>query len=206
LGIFKLTSFQYYKWYEFLNLQSSIIMKDLSLHILDIAQNSVSAGAKNVIVEITENTIGNHFTILIQDDGKGIPADIIEKVTDPYYTSRTTRKVGLGLPLFKQNAELAGGEFKIDSEPGRGTTVKATFRHNHLDRPPLGDIAGVIVILICSNPMIDWYFKHTKDGSEYILDTREVREVLEDVPLNEPSVGRYLKEMIRENLMDMGVM
>jgi hypothetical protein len=84
--------------------------------------------------------------------GKGIPADIIEKVTDPYYTSRTTRKVGLGLPLFKQNAEMAGGEFKIDSEPGRGTVVKAAFKHDHLDRPPLGDIAGVIVILVSSNP------------------------------------------------------
>jgi anti-sigma regulatory factor (Ser/Thr protein kinase) len=195
LQIFNLTNFQ--------SLNNE--MKDLSLHILDIAQNSVSAGAKNVIVEITENTNGNYFTILIQDDGKGIPADIIEKVTDPYYTTRTTRKVGLGLPLFKQNAEMAGGEFKINSEPGRGTVVKATFRHDHMDRPPLGDIAGVIVILISSNPMMNWYYKHTKDGSEYILDTRDVREVLEDVPLNEPSVGRYLREMIRENLKEMGV-
>jgi K+-sensing histidine kinase KdpD len=180
-------------------------MKDLSLHILDIAQNSISAGAKNVIIDITENTQGNLFTILIQDDGKGIPADIIERVTDPYYTSRSTRKVGLGLPLFKQNAEMAGGEFKINSEPGRGTVVKAAFKHDHLDRPPLGDIAGVIVILVSSNPEIDWYYKHAKDDSEYIFDTREVREVLDDVPLNEPSVGRYLRDMIRENLKELGV-
>jgi K+-sensing histidine kinase KdpD len=180
-------------------------MKDLSLHILDIAQNSISAGAKNVIIEINENTHDNQYTVLIQDDGKGIPADIIEKVTDPYYTSRTTRKVGLGLPLFKQNAEMTEGDFKIDSEPGRGTVVKAAFKHDHLDRPPLGDIAGVIVILVSSNPEMDWYYKHTKDSSEYIFDTSEVREVLDDVPLNEPSVGRYLKEMIRENLKEIGV-
>ncbi len=180
-------------------------MKDLSLHILDIAQNSVSAQAKNMIIEIKEDTQLNTYSIHIQDDGKGIPADILERVTDPYYTSRTTRKVGLGLPLFKQNAEMAGGQFTIQSLPGRGTRVMATFLHDHFDRPPLGDIAGVLIILISSNPEIEWYYKHVLNEKEYIFDTREVKEVLEDMPLNEPSVGRYLKEMIRENLKELGV-
>jgi anti-sigma regulatory factor (Ser/Thr protein kinase) len=177
-------------------------MKDLSLHILDIVQNSVSAGAKNIVVSIAEDTKKDTLTILIQDDGKGMAPDVVARVTDPYFTSRTTRHVGLGLPLFKQNAEMSGGSFHIESQVGRGTVVKAVFGHSHIDRPPMGDMPGVLMMLVGSNPEIEYYYKHTKDGKEYIFDTREVKEVLEGLPLNEPAVLRHLKEMVRENLRE----
>lgn len=179
-------------------------MKDLSLHILDIAQNSLSADANNIDIEVVENTNKNLLTIAIKDDGKGMPEHVIERVTDPYFTSRKTRKVGMGLPLFKQNAETAGGGLHIESQVGRGTTVKATFLHSHLDRPPMGDIAGVVIILVSSNPTVEWTYTHIKDGEKYVFDTREVRSALDDIPLNDLKIGKYLKEMIQENLADIG--
>lgn len=177
-------------------------MKDLSLHILDVVQNSVSAGAKNIVVSIAEDTRKDTLTILIQDDGKGMAPEVLARVTDPYYTTRTTRHVGLGLPLFKQNAEMSGGSFHIESEVGRGTVVKAVFGHSHIDRPPLGDMAGVLMMMVGSNPEIEYYYKHSKDGKKYIFDTREVKEVLEGLPLNDPAVLRQLKEMVGENLRE----
>ena len=175
-------------------------MKDLSLHILDIAQNSVSAGAKNIVIDIREDSKADRLSILIQDDGKGMAAEVVERVTDPYYTTRTTRKVGMGLPLFKQSAQQTGGDLTVESEPGRGTVVKVHFGLHHIDRPPLGDMPGVMMILVGGTTGIDWYYKHTIDEREYVFDTREVKEVLDGVPLNDPSVMRYLKDMIRENL------
>lgn len=178
-------------------------MKDLSLHILDVTQNSISAGAKNIVLTIEEDSKADKLSIFIQDDGSGIAPDVLERVTDPYYTSRTTRKVGLGLPLFKQNAEMSAGSFQISSEVGKGTLVKAMFGLSHLDRPPLGDMPGVVMILVGSNPDLEFYYKHTKDGNEYVFDTREVKEILDGMPLNDPAVIRHLKEMIKENLMEL---
>jgi anti-sigma regulatory factor (Ser/Thr protein kinase) len=180
-------------------------MKDLSLHILDVAQNSVSAGAKNIKIIIAEDFAADTLSISIIDDGSGMTPDILAKVTDPFYTTRTTRKVGLGLPLFKQNAEISGGSFRISSRIGEGTSVEAVFGHKHIDRPPLGDIAGVIMMFVGSNPHLDFYYKHIVNGTDYIFDTREVKEILEDMPLNDPAVIRQLKEMINENLIDLGV-
>jgi anti-sigma regulatory factor (Ser/Thr protein kinase) len=175
-------------------------MKDLSLHILDIAQNSISAGASKIGISIDENLTANTMAIEVTDNGRGMPAEVLERVTDPYYTSRTTRKVGLGIPLFKQNAEATGGSLQIDSEEGRGTTLKATFLHKHLDRPPLGDMAGVMVLLSGANPEIRFVYTHRIDNEEYVFDTEEVKEALDGIPLNEPQVMRFLKEMINENL------
>jgi len=175
-------------------------MKDLSLHILDIAQNSISAGASKIGISIDENLAANTMAIGVTDNGRGMPAEVVERVTDPYYTSRTTRKVGLGIPLFKQNAEATGGSLQIDSEEGRGTMLKATFLHNHLDRPPLGDMAGVMVLLAGANPEIRFVYTHRIDNEEYVFDTEEVKEALDGIPLNEPQVMRFLKEMINENL------
>lgn len=178
-------------------------MKDLSLHILDVVQNSISANAKNIQILINENEISDTFTVEIVDDGSGMDAETLSKVTDPYFTSRTTRKVGLGLPLFKQNAEMSGGRFEISSQPGKGTTVKAVFGYSHFDRPPLGDIAGVIMILVGSNPDLDFLYHHTINNNNYEFDTREIREILEDMPLNDPLVIRQLKGMINENIKDL---
>ncbi|MFW6352092.1 MAG: ATP-binding protein [Bacteroidota bacterium] len=180
-------------------------MKELALHILDVAQNSVSADATHMRIEIQEDTQSNTFIVLIEDDGKGMSEEVLKKVTDPYFTSRTTRHVGMGVPLLKQNAEMAGGSFQITSELGKGTLVKALFQHKHYDRPPLGDMAGVISMMVSSNPDLEWVYKHSKNGQTFVFDTREVKEALEGIPLSEPSVSGYLKEMIEENLKEIGV-
>jgi len=177
-------------------------MKDLSLHILDIVQNSISAMANLIEISIEENHEANTYFVRIKDNGKGMPKEMLEKVTDPYVTSRTTRKVGLGLPLLKMNAERTGGNLKIHSEEGKGTEVEAMFINDNIDRLPLGDIAGTIVILASANPMIEFIYTHTVDGEQYIFDTREIKEALEDVAINDIHIFKYLKEMINENLQE----
>lgn len=180
-------------------------MKDLSMHILDIAQNSITADAKKIEVEITENVKSDIYRIVISDDGKGMTAGFAEKVTDPYVTSRTTRKVGLGIPLLKQNAERTGGCFEIRSEVGKGTVVKAEFSLSNLDRPPLGDIAGTIVLLAAANLKIHFIYRHVTENGKFCFDTTEVNEMLEGMPISEPGVIRFLKEMIKENLQEINI-
>lgn len=175
-------------------------MKELSLHILDIAQNSIVAKATQIFISIVENTIDDSLVISIVDNGVGMERDFLEKVIDPYTTSRTTRKVGMGIPLLNDACRAAGGTFKIESEKGRGTSIIATLGLNHIDRQPLGDIAGVIVMLISSNPNIRFIYTHKKNRNEFKLDTNEVNEALDGVPVNTPEVGRMLREMICLNL------
>jgi len=175
-------------------------MKDLSLHILDIVQNSIRAKATLIGIEIAEKPLENELIITIYDNGKGMSTKQLAQASDPFYTSRNTRKVGLGLSLFKQNAEMAGGSFRIESELGKGTKVTATFGLNHLDRPVMGDLVGTLLLLICSSDKTDYEFKHRTTMGEFVLDTREVKQMLEDVPLSHPDVRTFLKEMLQENL------
>jgi hypothetical protein len=177
-------------------------MKDLSLHILDIVENSISAKATFIEISIEENHLANTYWVTIKDNGKGMSREMLENVTDPYVTSRTTRKVGLGLPLLKMNAERTGGHLSITSEEGKGTEVKALFINDNIDRLPLGDIAGTIVILASANPMIEFVYSHSVDGEQYLFDTREIKEALEDVAINDNHIFKYLKEMINENLQE----
>jgi K+-sensing histidine kinase KdpD len=177
-------------------------MKDIALHILDVANNSVSAKATLVEVVIDEQPVENTFTLIIKDNGKGMSAEIVEKVTDPFYTTRTTRKVGMGIPLLKQNAEQTGGWLTIESEEGKGTTLKTVFQHDNIDRPPLGDIAGVMTILITGNPKIDFLYTHKIQNKTITFDTREIKEALEGVSINNPQIVRYLREMFEENIQD----
>jgi anti-sigma regulatory factor (Ser/Thr protein kinase) len=175
-------------------------MKDLSLHILDIVQNSIRANAKLIGIEITELPKENHFIISITDDGSGMNPEQLQRAIDPFYTSRTTRKVGLGLSLLKQNAEMTDGSFEIKSECKKGTQVTAIFGLNHLDRPIMGDLVGTLLLLICSSGETDYVFKHQTPCGEFVLNTRELKQTLENVPLNHPEVRSFLKEMIQENL------
>lgn len=175
-------------------------MKDIAMHILDILQNSVTAGAENISVTIDEDLKGNKLTVIVEDDGKGMDSEQKERVTDPFYTTRTTRKVGLGLPLFKQSALQSGGTFFIDSFPGKGTAVTAQFVYDNIDRLPLGDVANVFVLTLSSNPAVDFRLKYIYNGAEYTFDTVEIKAVLEGVPLSEPSIIRALTEMISENI------
>lgn len=175
-------------------------MKDLSLHILDIVQNSTRANASLVKIEIEEDTERNLISITIKDDGSGMPSDMVKNVEDPYVTSRTTRKVGMGIPLFKQSAVQSGGGLHIISEIGIGTTIIATFQMDNIDTPPWGDLPGVIALLASGNPTVDFYYSHSYNGVEYIFDTFAVKEILGDTPISEPQVANFLKTMISENL------
>lgn len=177
-------------------------MKELSLHILDIVQNSLSANSKLIEIEINENFKDNVYSITITDKGIGMNKELLVNVTDPYYTTRTTRKVGMGISLFKQNAERSGGKLTIDSELGKGTVLEAIFEHNHIDRPQLGDIAGVVVLTAISNKNIRFIYRHTTDFGKYIFDTDEIKESLGELNINQAKIMSFLKEMIIENLKE----
>lgn len=180
-------------------------MKELALHIMDIAQNSLTAGATVITIEVQEDTATDLLEITINDNGCGMPPDVLARVTDPYTTSRTTRKVGMGLPLLRDAAVMAQGELRINSLVGKGTSVHAAFRHSHWDRQPLGDIAGIITLLVQSNLGVDFIYRHSKNGKEYVFDTREVREILQGIPLNTPDVVRLMREMLETNLEEIQI-
>jgi len=179
------------------------IMKDLSMHIMDIVQNSVRGKAHLVQVAIVEK--GEDLIIHVEDDGTGMDAETLAKVSDPFYTSRTTRKVGLGIPLIKQNAEQTDGKLDLTSELGKGTILRAIFGRYHIDRPPMGDIPGTVAQLISGNSELDFVFSYEKDGETYHLDSREVKEILGDVDIRLPKVANFLKQMIDENLKEIKV-
>jgi len=178
-------------------------MKDLALHILDIAQNSLKAKATNVCISITDSQKTNLYSIAIKDNGTGMDVETVRKVTDPYFTSRTTRKVGLGIPLFKQNAELTGGTLKIESALGIGTTLKCDFINNHIDRPSRGDIAGVYLILLVANPDINIELKYKSDFGEFNISTIAIKEQIEDIPINTQEVQKFIRDLINENLIEL---
>ena len=180
-------------------------MKSLALHILDIAQNSLRANAKNVSIHVSENREKNLYRMEIIDNGEGIDPSVFSRVTDPFYTSRTTRKIGLGLHLLLQHAEQAGGSMEIESRPGKGCRVTAHFMFDHLDRPPLGDIAGIFRILMCSNPAIRFTYLHETDKGEYKIDSQQVINELGEHEIMKPLVQKLLKEMIAENLQSISV-
>jgi anti-sigma regulatory factor (Ser/Thr protein kinase) len=180
-------------------------MTTLALHILDIVQNSIRAGASEIQVYITESKASDNLEIRIEDDGSGIPDEMIDKVTDPFTTSRTTRKIGLGLPLLKQHARMTGGDLEIKSNAGMGTSVSTHFRHSHIDRQPIGDMAGVLIILIASNPEIDFLYTHKTDSGEYTFSTSTTKEFLETDNLSDYALLKDIGEMIRENLSDISV-
>jgi anti-sigma regulatory factor (Ser/Thr protein kinase) len=175
-------------------------LTEIALHILDIVQNSIVAGAKNILIEINEDKANDIMEISVIDNGKGIASDKIERVLDPFYTSRTTRKVGLGLSLFKQSVEQAEGSFYIDSELGKGTKVRAIYKLSHLDRPPLGDIAGVVSLMVSANPNLDFVFKNINGPNNYIFNTTEVKQTLGEISVSNPEVQKFMKEMIEENI------
>ena len=174
-------------------------MKEISLNILDIAENSVKA--KATLTEITVTEAGDTLTLAIKDDGCGMDEATLKSVVDPFYTTRTTRKVGLGIPLLKLACEQTGGRLDITSsiEPDdHGTTVNAVFFKNHIDFTPLGDVVSSVVTLIQGHPDTDFLFRHVTERGEVELDTRELRAVLEDVPLDTYEVILWIRENLGE--------
>lgn len=179
-------------------------MLELALHVLDIAENSSRAGASLIEITIVEDLGRDVFSMEIRDNGHGMDEQTMEKALDPFYTTKKVRRVGLGLPMLRQAAHNAGGRFSLQSKEGEGTVVHAEFRHSHIDRQPLGDIAGVIVMLILGNPDVDIVYTHRRNGNAYVLDTREIREGLGEVPLNTMEVLNLIRDNIREGLDEMG--
>ncbi len=177
-------------------------MKELSLNILDITHNSIKAKAEQIEISIFERQSANLIEIMIRDDGCGMDEEFLRGVTDPFVTTRTTRKVGLGIPLFKQSAEDAGGSFSISSKIGEGTEIYASFRIDHLDRMPIGDMSSTMVSLIQANDHIRFIYTHKTDVGEFVLNTDDLHAQLGDVPLSEPMVLNWIEEYINENLED----
>lgn len=177
-------------------------MKELSLNILDIAQNSVKAKAENILIKLDETA--EKLTIKIEDDGCGMSKETVENVMNPFYTTRTTRNVGLGIPLLKLAAEQTGGGISItsvsekDNPESHGTAVTAEFFKNHLDFTPLGDVISTVTVLIQGSPDIEWRFEHNFENGQVALDTRELREVLGDVPLDNYEVIKWIEEYLKE--------
>ena len=174
-------------------------MEEISLHVLDIVQNSLSANATLISIEVDEQEQSDTLSVQIKDNGKGMPPESLERVTDPFVTTRTTRKVGLGISLFMQGVKATDGEFAIESEAGRGTLLRGTYRRSHIDRPPLGDMAGTIQALVLCNPDTDFEYVRRFNGKTSTLDTRQLRETLgSEVPLNAPMVQAWIQEYLIE--------
>lgn len=174
-------------------------MRELSLNILDIAQNSITANASLITIEVLENTAEHTLLIGIYDNGKGMSEEQVKSVIDPFFTTRTTRKVGMGIPLFKMAAEQTGGSLEIKSELGVGTETRAIFKTDSVDFTPLGDVASTIQMLITMNTDRDFVYKHKVDEKEFVCDTRELKAILGDVPLDTYEVSQWILEFIKEN-------
>ncbi|MGD9818788.1 MAG: ATP-binding protein [Desulfomonilaceae bacterium] len=172
-------------------------MEDFSLHILDLAENGIGAGASLIKINVTEDTIEDKVIIEIEDNGKGMSPEFLNKALDPFVTTRTTRRVGLGLSLFQQSVQEADGEMLLTSQLGVGTKLVASMKHSHIDRKPMGDLAGTILCLIEGNSDVDFVFGYKVNERTYSLDTREIRAELDCISLNHPCVV----QLIRENLV-----
>jgi len=175
------------------------MMPEISLSILDVAENSTRAKASLVRIGIEIDTVKDTMVLTIDDDGCGMTEEQVKRVEDPFFTTRTTRKVGLGVPFLKQAALAANGDFSIASEVGRGTNVRAVFQYSNIDRMPLGDISHTIQQLVVYHPETDFLYTYSYNGRSFALDTREMREILGDVPFSEPEVQEYILSYLTEN-------
>jgi histidine kinase/DNA gyrase B/HSP90-like ATPase len=185
-------------------------MKEISLHLLDIAENSVAAESKNISIHVREDLFHDRLSASVIDDGCGMDAETAQRVQDPFYTTRTTRAVGLGIPLLKLAAEMAEGSFSLQSEPGRGSWVEAEFRHSHIDRMPLGDLASTFLTLLISHPQIDWTFlyrvtdNHGK-SRDFLFESAELKSELGDISLTEPEVLTLVRGIFEEGIEEVAL-
>ena len=172
-------------------------MEDLSLHILDIVENATTAGATRVEIRVVEDTESDLLQITIKDDGHGMDSQMLKGVTDPFVTSRTTRRVGLGIPLFEQAARETGGHLSVTSERGSGTEIAATFKAGHIDRKPMGDMGATLVSLVAGNPDVDFIYESNLNGKKASLDTRSIKKEIDGVTtISDPRVLKLIREMV----------
>ncbi len=179
-------------------------MREIALHLLDIAENSVAADASMVILSVLEDFQTDRLLASVKDNGKGMNEEQLQRVTDPFYTSRTTRKVGLGIPLLKAAAEACNGFLHIDSTPGKGTRLSVEFKHSHIDRMPLGDLPGTILTLVIAYPKVRWIFDYQvvlpgqTERKSFHFDDQPIKEELEGISLSDPDVLSFLREYLEE--------
>lgn len=178
------------------------MLEDLSAHVLDIAENSVMAESTEIKIVVEECLAANKLFFSVEDNGRGMSGDFVRKVTDPFTTTRTTRRVGMGLPFLKQSAELCGGWLDIESQKGAGTKITAVFDYDSIDRPPLGDLPATMMTLVMGSPYVHWVYKHITPAGEFILDTDEIIGALDGdrEMLRSPEVGLWLREHVRSGL------
>lgn len=174
------------------------------MHILDVAENGIAAGASLIEVIVDEEPEEDRLFITIADNGRGMDADFLRRVLDPFVTTRVTRKVGMGLSLFQQSAQEADGDLEIESSPGNGTVVRVHMSYGHIDRRPMGAMAETMVTLIQGSPEVDFKYVHKHGSEEFVLDTRTIKSELEDVPINNLEVIGFLRESIRMGLKEIG--
>ncbi len=174
-------------------------MEDLSLHLLDIAMNSIRAGATAISLEIVEDRGENLLSFAVRDNGSGMTEDQLARLHDPFFTTRTTRRVGLGIPLLKQTAEQAGGGLTVTSAPGKGTTVEARYEYDNVDTPPLGDVAATLWTLIVTSPGVDFEYVHVRGADRFEMSTRDLKTLLRRSKLSAPRVAKALRKYITEN-------
>jgi hypothetical protein len=178
-------------------------MRELSLHILDIAENGINAGADRLLIRIEESSADDRLILSVEDNGRGMPEEKTRHIDDPFITTRKTRRVGLGLSLLASAARRCEGDISVEARHEKGTRVTATFCRSHIDRAPLGDMAGTMEVLIMGNPHIDFCYTHRVDGEEFVLDTRDLKTELGDLSLSDPAVVRYLSSVMRRALEDL---
>jgi len=178
-------------------------MHELSLHILDLVENGISAGGNRLLIEVQESSVDDRLTLSVEDNGCGMPEDKIRGIDDPFVTTRKTRWVGLGLSLLASAARRCAGDISVHAQPEKGTRVTATFRRAHIDRAPLGDMASTLSILIAGHPHIDFRYAHRVDGKEFVLDTRDLKTELRDLSVSDPMVVHQVAEFVRRSLADL---
>ena len=171
-------------------------MLDLSVHVLDIAENSIRAGANLISIQLIDENKNHQRTLVIEDNGKGMNLQMLEKVSHPFFTTRTTRRVGLGIALLKQNCEQSGGTLLIESKENQGTKVVATMAYDHIDCLPIGDMTRTLLTLMGANPAIDWIYHRQQEDSSFELDTRQIKTILQNVPINHPEILKWLADYI----------
>jgi hypothetical protein len=183
-------------------------LREIALHLLDIAENGVSAGANIIEITVEEDLPNDCLKLVVEDNGKGMDEQLLAGITDPFVTSRTTRKVGLGVPLLKAAAEACQGQLLITSKPGQGTRLEVELQRSHIDRMPLGDLAGTWLILIIAFQKIHWVFHYraktqaSQADIQFTFDDEPIKRVLEEVPLTEPSILTFIRELLQEGVRE----
>lgn len=179
------------------------IMNELSLYILDVALNSIEANSKNVRLIIEDDDNKKTLSLTIEDDGKGMDEKVLQQVKSPFYTTRTTRKVGFGLAFLEELARLCGGDLKIESKENVGTKLSATFISDHIDLPPMGNLSDTMYALITNDKGTDIEFKYCKNGKVFGFSTKEIKKILDGVPLTDSTVMIWFKDFFKENMKEL---